>query len=64
MTAVREAQGLSQAELCRRAGIDAGYLSRVESGKQKPSIAFLRLVGRELGLRNLVEAVDTISRFR
>lgn len=38
--AMREALGMSQAELASRAGIDPGYLSKLESGKRNPSPYF------------------------
>lgn len=35
---VREAKGQTIVEVCHAAGIDPGNLSRIENGKQKPSI--------------------------
>lgn len=50
---MREAQGLSQRQLARLAGVNSGYLSQVEAGKVEPSPRWLRAVtdalGRHLG---------------
>jgi transcriptional regulator with XRE-family HTH domain len=61
--AVREAKGLSQVELGRRARYDAAYVSRVESGKQRPSVPFLLAIGRELGINGpeLYRPIDSCS---
>ena len=64
LRAVREAHGLSLGALSRATGIDRAYLSRVENGHQRPSVEFLSRVGTELGLRELLEAIAVIERFR
>jgi transcriptional regulator with XRE-family HTH domain len=50
--AIREAQGLSQRDLAKLAGVNAGYLSSVESGNVEPSQRWLAAVTNALG-RNL-----------
>lgn len=55
VTSAREAAGLSQAALARRAGISASYLSRIESaawerGGPLPADGVLRALARALGL--------------
>jgi transcriptional regulator with XRE-family HTH domain len=64
LKAVREAHGLTAGELSRLTGIDRAYLSRVENGRQRPSVEFLARVGKELGLRQLLAAIAVIERFR
>ena len=64
LRALREARGLSQAELSRRTGIDPGYLSRVEAGLQGPSLKALEGIGRELKVDDLTAAIAVIRRFR
>ena len=58
----REAAGLTQAELARRAGISRSVLSVYESGRREPSSeALARLLaaaGFRLGLRPVVRTVD------
>jgi hypothetical protein len=44
----------------RTTGYDKGYLSKVERGIQRPSIDLLVAVARELGLKDVSEA---LSRF-
>ena len=44
------ASGLSRAELCRRAGMDQGYMSRVMSGRQPIGAATLNRLADALGL--------------
>ncbi len=39
---------ISQAELAARAGISAEYLSRIERGKQVPSLQILILIAEKL----------------
>jgi transcriptional regulator with XRE-family HTH domain len=58
LRAVREAQGLTLAELARRTGHSKGYWSLVERGRVRPSIGALRKAGEVLGLRDLVKTLD------
>lgn len=46
---LREAAGISQNELERRAGLANGAVSRLERGKWLPSIDTLRKLGAALG---------------
>jgi DNA-binding XRE family transcriptional regulator len=41
---LRQAQQLSQAELARRSGMSASYLSRLERGKAKPKLSKIRRI--------------------
>lgn len=64
LRALREARGLSLSELSRRTGIDLAYLSRVENGHQRASVAVLEDIGRALKADDLLAAVAVIKRFR
>jgi len=44
LRAVREAAGLSQRELARRAGVTNGTISLIEQNRNSPSVASLRKV--------------------
>ena len=57
LRAVRESQRKSLADVAEPAGISAGFLSRVERGLKRPSVPVLMRIGRELGLRDLVESI-------
>lgn len=50
LVALREAQGLSQADLARAVGISPHYLGLFESGERQPDGAILRALGRVLGV--------------
>lgn len=58
LRAVREAQGLSLKALARITGFDMAYISRVERGLQRPTVDYLRIVGRALGLKDLADAIE------
>jgi len=48
---LRETKGMTQAELARKAKIDQGYISTLESGeKRNPGIAILKRLARALGV--------------
>ncbi len=48
---LREAKGLTQVELAKRANITDEYLSMLESGvRRNPSLAVLRRLARALGV--------------
>jgi transcriptional regulator with XRE-family HTH domain len=64
LKALRELHGLSQGELSRKAGVDRAYVSRVEAGKQAPSVEYLRRIAVALGLGELSKAVEVLERFR
>lgn len=56
--AVRESQGRSLREVARLAEVDVGQLSKIETGKQKPSVRTMVKVARVLGLRDLVRTLE------
>jgi len=47
---LRKAKGLSQGAIATLGGFDRPYISRVETGKQTPSLKFLRRLGEILDL--------------
>jgi transcriptional regulator with XRE-family HTH domain len=47
---LREAQGLTQAQLTNKSRVSRSYISRIESGKMLPSISTLEKVGAALGI--------------
>ena len=51
MRRLREARGLSQDELARKAGITHTTISRIETGKNHPSIYFVNIYLQVLGLK-------------
>ena len=51
----REQEGLSQAELARRAGIHRSYLSALENGQETEQVKRLLRILKELGVRMTVE---------
>ncbi len=53
LRAVRIANGLGLREVARKAGVDAGYLSRIERGLAQPSVQVLSRLANALGLRDL-----------
>ncbi|MFY9487221.1 MAG: helix-turn-helix transcriptional regulator [Solirubrobacterales bacterium] len=59
---IREASGLKQAELARRAGMPRSVLSAYESGTRQPSVEAIsriaRAGGMQLSLSPRVETVD------
>jgi transcriptional regulator with XRE-family HTH domain len=56
---IRRASGMSQAELARRAGMQASVLSAYEHGRRQPSVAALARIARAGGLElRLVPAFD------
>ena len=62
LRAIRKVAGLTQEELARRVACFRETISRIESGKQDPSMGLIRKLARALGceLRDLVgEAVLT-----
>ena len=48
LAALREAKGLSQADLARAVGISPHYLNMIESGERQPDGAILRSLGSVL----------------
>jgi len=58
--AYRLAQGKSLGDLSRATGIEKGTLSRIERGDLRPNLLHLLAIGRALGLRDLVGAIEAI----
>jgi transcriptional regulator with XRE-family HTH domain len=50
LVALREAAGLTQAELARRAGLVRSFYARVESGRHNPSVGTLLKIAGVHGL--------------
>src|SRR5437773_12171735 len=50
LTAERQARGWNKTELARRARMQPGELSKIESGRMRPYPKQLRKLGRALGL--------------
>lgn len=50
LISLREAQGLSQADLARAVGISPHYLGLIESGEREPDGAIRRSLARVLGV--------------
>jgi ribosome-binding protein aMBF1 (putative translation factor) len=51
IAADRKAAGMSQQELAQRAGLPPETVSRIESGKHKPTLATLKKIERAVGVR-------------
>ncbi|PYN83021.1 MAG: XRE family transcriptional regulator [Candidatus Rokuibacteriota bacterium] len=48
---LREAQGMTQADLAKKAKVDQGYISTLEAGQKKnPGINVLKRLARALGV--------------
>lgn len=50
LRAHRALQGFTQAEVARRAGTTAGYLSHIERGRRRPSSQLLLRLLKSLGI--------------
>lgn len=48
---VRQDQGMTQAELARRAGIHKMYVAKIEGGSSVPPIRTLKRISKALGVR-------------
>jgi transcriptional regulator with XRE-family HTH domain len=55
---VRIARGLALRETGELAGVDPGYLSRIERGLQQPSVEVLARLARALELRELQKLLE------
>jgi transcriptional regulator with XRE-family HTH domain len=64
LRAVREKRGLTQGQVSRRSDVDRGYLSKVENDVVRPSNEFLRKVGLVLGMDDVLDALDVLSRYQ
>lgn len=59
MRRLREARGLSQDQLARKAGLTHATIWRIETGKHHPSIHFVSIYLQALGLKlKIVEQND------
>ena len=47
---LREAEGLSQANLAKRARLTRVYVTRLEGGRQDPSLSTINALARALGV--------------
>jgi transcriptional regulator with XRE-family HTH domain len=54
----RNEEGLTQAELAERAGLNRTYLSALESGKETEQLKRLLRVLRQLGVRMTLDKAD------
>jgi transcriptional regulator with XRE-family HTH domain len=62
IASIRNASGLSQAELARRSGLQQSVLSAYEHGRRQPSVAALARIARGAGLElELSPAFDDTS---
>lgn len=50
LKALRDQRGLTLEKLAWSAGVDKGYLSRVEGGQRAPTLPVLRRLAGELGV--------------
>jgi transcriptional regulator with XRE-family HTH domain len=50
LLALRERRGLSQADVCRRAGLSRSTLSKLESGRSVPTIETLLKLANSMNL--------------
>lgn len=48
---LREAAGLTQAELAERSGVSQTWISRLERGQENPTLATLRRLAAAFGVR-------------
>jgi transcriptional regulator with XRE-family HTH domain len=55
---IRGTSGLTQAELARRAGLQASVLSAYEHGRRQPSVSALARIARAAGLELTVSALS------
>lgn len=57
LTRLREARGLSAADLARAAGISPAYLAMIESGERQPDAAIKRSLAMAVGVSGWSESV-------
>jgi transcriptional regulator with XRE-family HTH domain len=48
---LREARGLTQEKLAKKAGISRAYLARLETGRHDPHLSRLRKLAKVLGVK-------------
>ncbi|MCL5780435.1 MAG: helix-turn-helix transcriptional regulator [Firmicutes bacterium] len=61
---LREAAGLSQAELAAKVGVTQGFISHIEIGVRNPTLKLTKALARALGVKPsaLIEEEDTPSK--
>jgi transcriptional regulator with XRE-family HTH domain len=64
LRALRVKRGMTQGQVSRRSSVDRAYLSKVENDVVKPSNEFLRKVGVVLGMDDVLDALDVLSRYQ
>jgi transcriptional regulator with XRE-family HTH domain len=47
---LRQAKGLSQAELAKRAGLSREYVNKIEAGKYDPPLSTINAIAEALGV--------------
>ncbi len=47
---IRQAKGLSQAELAKRAGLSREYINKIEAGKYDPPLSTITALAEALGV--------------
>ena len=45
---IRDEKGMTQSDICKATGMDAGYISRVENGVKNPTISNLEKIAKAL----------------
>ena len=45
---IRLAKEMTQGDLCRKLGVDRGYMSNVESGKKNPTLSTIERIAKAL----------------
>lgn len=50
MKKIRTEKGMSQGDICRALGLDRGYISNVENGKQNLTISTMEKFAKVLGV--------------
>ena len=48
---LRERRGLTQEQLAKKAGISRGYLARLETARQDPTLSTLEKLAKALGVK-------------
>lgn len=48
---IRNAKGMTQGDIHRAAGMDRGYISRVENGLKNPTLSNLEKIAQALGVK-------------
>ena len=48
---LRERRGLTQEQLAKKAGVSRGYLARLETARQDPTLSTLEKLAKALGVK-------------